>query len=100
MRENRALDDPEIAAAAWGRFRYLMKWMTFWGALLVGAVLALLHWHGTPMPIHMIIATSLGVWCSFMLGTGLMSLIFLSNATGHDDQIDDIIGREAGYLDD
>lgn len=89
MDKKHALDDPRTAQNAWGRFRYLMGWMALWGALLVAAVLAVLYWHGSPMPIHMIIATSLGVWFTFMLGTALMSLMFLSHATGHDDVIED-----------
>ena len=96
----RALDDPAIATTAWTRFRRLMRWMALWGALCVGAVLGFLYWIETPMPIHMIIATTAGVWCTFMLGTGLMSLAFMSSATGHDEQIDDRLKREAGYDDD
>lgn len=100
MTRKRALDDPEIAAAAWGRFRRLMKWMAFWGAVCVIAVLGLLYWMDTPMPLHMVIATSAGVWFTFMLGTGLMSLLFLSSGTGHDEQIEDNLKREAGHDDD
>lgn len=95
-----ALDDPQIAATAWGRFRSLMKWMAFWGTLCVALVLGFLYWSDTPMPIHMIIATTLGIWCTFMLGTALMSLAFLSSGTGHDEQIEDFLGKEAGYSDD
>lgn len=94
-----ALDDPKIATTAWGRFRRLMKWMALWGALCVLLVLGYLYWRGTPMPIHMIIATSLGIWCTFMLGTALMSLAFLSSGTGHDEQIEDYLKKEAGYND-
>jgi len=36
--------------------------------------------------IHMLIATALGVFFTVLLGTGLMSLVFLSNSSGHDDQ--------------
>lgn len=99
MSRRKALDDPQIAAAAWRRFRGLMKWMAFWGGVCVAAVLAFLYWRGTPMPIHMIIATSAGIWCTFMLGTGLMSLAFLSSGTGHDEQIDDLLTKAAGYDD-
>ena len=45
-------------------------------------------WAG-PMPIHMVIATIIGVWLTFMLGTGLMALVFLSSGTGHDEQVMD-----------
>src|SRR3546814_3703879 len=40
------------------------------------------------LPI-LVIATILGVWLTFMLGTGLMALAFLSSGTGHDEQIID-----------
>ena len=41
---------------------------------------------GGPMPIHMVIATILGVGLTVLVGTGLMGLIFLSNRSGHDDE--------------
>ena len=94
-----ALDDPVIAANAWGRFRRLMKWMALWGAVCVAAVLGWLYWSDAPMPLHMVIATSAGIWFTFMLGTGLMSLSFLSSGTGHDEQIEDFLKKEAGYDD-
>lgn len=36
--------------------------------------------------VHMMIATALGVGLTVLLGTGLMTLVFLSNSSGHDDQ--------------
>lgn len=48
------------------------------------------------MPLHMVIATILGVWLTFMLGTGLMALVFLSSGTGHDEQVED---RMKGMID-
>lgn len=89
-----ALDDPQIATTAWRRFRRLMGWMALGGAACVGAaLLALWIWAG-PLPIHMIIATTLGVWLTFMLGTGLMALAFLSAGTGHDEQVMDRLKEE------
>ncbi|MBB3982647.1 fatty acid desaturase [Sphingobium fontiphilum] len=89
-----ALDDPQIAATAWRRFRRLMGWMALGGTVCVGAaLLALWIWAG-PLPIHMIIATTLGVWLTFMLGTGLMALAFLSAGTGHDEQVMDRLKEE------
>ena len=89
-----ALDDPQIATTAWRRFRRLMGWMALGGAVCVGAaLLALWIWAG-PLPIHMIIATTLGVWLTFMLGTGLMALAFLSAGTGHDEQVMDRLKEE------
>ncbi|WP_336966077.1 hypothetical protein [Sphingobium aquiterrae] len=88
------LDDPQIAATAWGRYRRLMAAMALGGIACVLAVLGMLWWHGSPLPLHMVIATSAGVWCTFMLGTGLMALAFLSSGTGHDESIDDRVSRE------
>ena len=93
----RALDDPEIAAVAWGRFRRLLGWMAVAGLACVGVALALLRWWTGPMPIHMIIATAAGIWFTFMLGTGLMALVCLSAGTGHDDEV---IDRMRDELDD
>ena len=89
MTRRQGLDDPQIARVAWRRFRRIMLWMALGGALCVGAALGLLYLWTGPMPIHMIIATILGVWLTFMLGTGLMALTFLSSGTGHDEQVID-----------
>lgn len=99
MTRNPGLDDPQVATTAWGRFRRLMARMALAGLLCVALVLGYFRWSGAPMPIHMVIATSAGVWFTFMLGTALMSLAFLSSGTGHDEQIDDRLKREAGYDD-
>lgn len=94
MTNRQGLDDPRVASAAWARFRRLMAWMAFWGAVCAGAVLAILLWAGAPMALHLMIATFLGVWGTFMLGTALMTLMFLSSGTGHDEQVDDRFERE------
>lgn len=76
-----------------------MAWMALGGACcVVAALLFLRHWVG-PMPLHMVLATILGVWLTFMLGTGLMALAFLSHGTGHDDQVIDRLKDEASVDD-
>ena len=35
--------------------------------------------------VHMMIATALGVGLTVLLGTGLMTLVFLSSSSGHDE---------------
>lgn len=99
MTGKKALDDPHIAATAWARFRRIMRWMAVIGLGCVALALGLLYLHTGFMPLHMAIATSLGVWISFMLGTGLMALTFLSHGTGHDDQVIDRM-RDEGPVDD
>lgn len=81
-----SLDTPDDAAFAWGRFRRIMKWMTLLSlACGAGAVWLLYAWIGT-MPIHMGIASFLGVTLSILLGCALMGLVFLSSGSGHDRQ--------------
>lgn len=94
MKRAEGLDDPQIAATAWAHFRRIMTWMALIGILCVLAALGWLASRGSPMPIHMIIATTLGVWLTFMLGTGLMALVFLSSGTGHDEQVEDRLKGE------
>ena len=36
--------------------------------------------------VHMLVATALGVGLTVLLGTGLMTLVFLSSSSGHDEQ--------------
>ena len=100
MSDKQGLDDPLIAATAWRRFRRIMLWMALSGAVCVGLALLFLHHWAGPMPIHMIIATILGVWLTFMLGTGLMALVFLSHGTGHDEQVIDRLKDEVSIDDD
>ena len=75
----------ERSHRAWLRYKKMMRWMVLAALLTVAAALAYLKAIGTPMPLHMVIATSLGVGLSVLLGTALMGLVFLSDAGGHDD---------------
>lgn len=70
-----------------------MMWMALLGVACVAGVLGWLWMKGFPLPIHVIIATFLGVWLTVMLGTGLMALAFLSSGTGHDEQVQDRISE-------
>ena len=42
----------------------------------------------------LIIATALGVGLTVLLGTGLMTLVFLSSSSGHDDQASPQVHKE------
>jgi uncharacterized protein (DUF2062 family) len=81
-RDPRAL---ERQHRAWLRYKRMMRWMALAALGAVIAALAFLKATGTPMPLHMVIATSLGVGLSVLLGTALMGLVFLSDAGGHDE---------------
>ncbi len=45
--------------------------------------------------IHMMIATALGIGLTVLVGTGLMTLVFLSSSSGHDEAA----GRSDGESD-
>jgi hypothetical protein len=69
----------------WARYKKLMKWMGL--AAIVSVLLALIYLKsfGDPVPLHMQIATILGVGLTVLVGTGLMGLVFLSSRSGHDE---------------
>jgi hypothetical protein len=83
------LEDPNYAAFAWGRFKRLMIWMV--AASSVSAVVGLwgLSRMIGPIPIHMAIATGIGVFVTVLLAATLMGLVFLSAGSGHDEKIRD-----------
>jgi uncharacterized membrane protein len=68
------------------RFRRIMKWMALF-SIVVAAIAVLLVARGDKgVHIHMLIATALGAGLSVLLAGALMSLVFLSNDTGHDEE--------------
>ena len=82
------LDDPDYAEFAWARYFWLLRWMALFTACVVAACLAYLHAVVGDVPIHLYIATSLGVGLTMMLTGALMGLVFLSSGTGHDEAVD------------
>ncbi|WOE75721.1 hypothetical protein [Alterisphingorhabdus coralli] len=89
------LDDPEIAAHAWGRYWRLMRLM---GLVTVACILlafGLLYWEHGFVSIHLYIASALGIGATLMITGALMGLVFLSSGTGHDEAIDDRV--DAGW---
>lgn len=69
---------------AWARYRRMMGWMTALALACVAGALAWLRWAAGPLHLHMAIAAAIGVFLTVMVGTGLMSLSFLSAGSGHD----------------
>lgn len=63
--------------------------MTLLALACVVAALIYFRAGGSPVRVHMVIAASLGVFLTVMVGTGLMSLAFLSSGTGHDEDAAD-----------
>ena len=68
------------------QFRRIMKWMALF-SMAVAAIAVLLVARGdNGTHIHMMIATALGAGLSVLLAGALMSLVFLSSSSGHDDE--------------
>lgn len=57
-------------------------------SIVIAAIAVLLVARGDPAPgahVHMMIATALGIGLTVLVGTGLMTLVFISNSSGHDE---------------
>lgn len=68
------------------RFKRIMRLMAAF-AIVIAAIAVLLVARGdNGTHINMLIATALGVGLTVLLATGLMTLMFLSADSGHDDQ--------------
>jgi hypothetical protein len=66
------------------RFRRIMTRMAIVSLVTATIAVVLVAWGDPGLHIHMLIATGLGVFLTVLLGTGLMSLVFLSSSSGHD----------------
>lgn len=70
-----------VARRFWRIFRLLALL-----AIVIAALAVVLVARGDPvLHIHMLIATALGIGLTVLLGTGLMTLLFLSSMSGHDE---------------
>lgn len=78
---------PSAQLALRRRYKRMMAWMVLVTIVAVVASIAFLYVTVGELPIHMVIATMVGVGLSVLLGSGLMLLAFISNASGHDAQV-------------
>lgn len=88
------LDDPRLAQFAWARYRRLMRWMMLVTVTLVIGAMVALHRSNGDISIHFYIATAAGIGFAMLLMSALMGLVFLSNGTGHDEAISDLLEEE------
>lgn len=73
-------------------FRRIVKWIALIAVLMVVGALVYLRWMGT-WSVHAVIATILGVFLSVLLGCGLFALAFLSDKSGHDEDVNTVAKR-------
>lgn len=89
MARKSPLDDAQTAAFAWARWRRMMALVGLVTLVTITAALAFFRAQGEPLSIHFYIAAALGIGLTMLLGGALMSLVFLSSASGHDEAIRD-----------
>ena len=83
------LDNPDIAAHAWGRFRRMFK---AWSWFTLAVVIGILGWFVVTSgfeSIHFYLAMAAGVGLTMELGGALMGLVFMSSGSGHDEAVRD-----------
>ena len=96
MARRSPLDDPRTSAHAWGRYRWLMKWMATLTLTVLVATLGAFYWINGVVSVHFFIATALGIGVMMMLTAALMGLVFLSSGTGHDESVSELTDDQAG----
>lgn len=79
-----AIPDPVPPASIRRRFLRIMRFAAAFSIIIAGFAVALVARGQAQLHIHMLIATALGIGLTVLLGTALMTLIFLSSSSGHD----------------
>jgi hypothetical protein len=64
-----------------------MRWVALFSIVIAAMAVLLVARGDSGMHIHMMIATALGAGLSVLLAGALMSLVFLSASSGHDEQV-------------
>jgi len=79
-----------VARRFWRIFRLLALL-----AIAIAALAVVLVARGDPaVHVNMLIATALGIGLTVLVGTGLMTLVFLSSSSGHDQEAATPFDRE------
>lgn len=80
-----ANEDRDRRIMAGASFRRLMIYILLAGVLMVIGALFFLSLFSA-LTVHMVVATSVGVFLSVLLGSGLMAAGFFSSNSGHDER--------------
>lgn len=79
-----AISDPVPPPSIRQRFVRIMRVAAVFSIVIAALAVALVARGQSEFHIHMLIATALGIGLTVLLGTALMTLVFLSNRSGHD----------------
>lgn len=69
------------------QFRRIMRWVALFSIVIAAIAVLLVARGDSGVHIHMMIATALGAGLSVLLAGALMSLVFLSSKSGHDEEV-------------
>ncbi|HET7282370.1 MAG TPA: hypothetical protein VFI67_08615 [Sphingomicrobium sp.] len=78
---------------ALAEFRRIMKWIAAIAVLMVAGALFYLY-ETSSLDLNTVIATTLGVFFSVLLGCGLFAAAFFSSNSGYDQSVTDITRSE------
>jgi uncharacterized membrane protein len=78
---------PPLRRSTVRRFWRIMRLMAVFSVVIAAIAVILVARGDSGMHLHMMIATALGAGLTVLLGTGLMTLVFLSSRSGHDEQV-------------
>ena len=79
--------------AALAEFRRIMKWIAAIAVLMVVVALTYLYLYSS-LDTSTVIATTLGVFFSVLLGCGLFAAAFFSDKSGYDAKVTDVTKSE------
>jgi hypothetical protein len=84
---------PSERQAALAEFKRIMKWIAVIALLMVAGALTYLYFTST-LDASTVIATTLGVFFSVLLGCGLFAAAFFSSNSGYDQNVSDVTKSE------
>jgi SNF family Na+-dependent transporter len=74
-------------------FKRIIKWIAVIAVLMVAGALTYLH-ETSSLDANTVVATTLGVFFSVLLGCGLFAAAFFSSKSGHDQNVADVTRSE------
>jgi hypothetical protein len=74
-------------------FKRIMKWIAVIAVLMVAGALTYLHLTSS-LDTNTVVATTLGVFFSVLLGCGLFAAAFFSDKSGYDQNVTDVTRSE------
>jgi len=74
-------------------FKRIMKWIAVIAVMMVAGALTYLHFTSS-LDVNTVIATTLGVFFSVLLGCGLFAAAFFSDKSGYDQNVTDVTRSE------